>query len=95
MDLIQIFHSIIYPKMKKSFDFKESYYTRGQFGDLKRFEFSSKDSRLIGMLDFWSDNWIEIDLIDVLLGEEIYHRLFSPDELSENLFLEFEGFIYE
>ncbi|MGV6988176.1 hypothetical protein ACWA5Z_04130 [Testudinibacter sp. P80/BLE/0925] len=95
MDLIEIFYLNIYPEMKVFFDFKESYYREGQFGDLKRFEFSSKSLRYVGMFDFWSGNWIEIYLFDMLLEQDLYHRLFSPDELNENLFLDFDRIIHE
>lgn len=87
------FFKNILPKMNQDFLIKERHFYNGDFGNLHRFEFFGLKCRLIGNLDFWSLNWLEIHLLDLNSDNVLYHKLLSPDKVNEKSLLEFEDIL--
>ncbi|MEQ4511689.1 MAG: hypothetical protein ABN480_13945 [Dickeya sp.] len=76
---IDYFKKNIAPKMK-GYTFKYSYYTNGDFGDLERVEFEGKNR--IGGMDFWSKGWLDVDIYDMAVDDQIMNVLLSPEEIE-------------
>lgn len=75
---LQYFNQHITPKIPPHYHLEWSNFGEGSFGDLRRLEFESP--KYLGTVDFWSRDWVAIDLVDIGEGEEILNVLFSPDE---------------
>jgi hypothetical protein len=54
---------------------------KGDFGTLERVEFESEG--LMGIFDFWSQEWLDIHVIDPVVVEERLNILLGPDQESE------------
>jgi len=63
------------------YELKYSSFKNGDFGDLERVEIEGKNK--LGGVDFWSKGWVDIDVYDCILEEQILNFLLSPDELKK------------
>lgn len=75
---LQYFNQYIKPNLPSYYRLSWSNYAGGSFGDLHRLEFESP--QYLGTVDFWSKDWVAIDLVDISVGKEILNSLFSPEE---------------
>ncbi|MFZ6745607.1 hypothetical protein ACO0LC_20475 [Undibacterium sp. JH2W] len=65
-DHLAYFKELVEPQFPSSYILAWTEFLEGDFGDLKRLEFSS--SSKIGAIDFWSSDWLAIDVVDLELG---------------------------
>ncbi len=63
------------------YDFSYSSFINGDFGDIERVDFQGK-SRL-GGVDFWSQGWVGIHVVDLRIQEEVMNVMIGPDEADE------------
>jgi len=75
------FKELIEPRIPASYVLTWTEYLEGDFGDLKRLEFIS--STKIGAIDFWSRDWLAMDIVDLEIGEQVLNILYSPDQMHE------------
>jgi len=57
---------------------EKSFFKDGQFGDLERIEF--ENDKKFGTIEFWSQGWINMDIYDCNIDDQIFNILLSPDE---------------
>ena len=74
---INYFNNKIKPILK-GYSFKYSSFFDGDFGDLERVEFEGYNK--IGAMDIWSKGWLNIDVYDSSLDEQVMNILLSPEE---------------
>ncbi|WP_044000338.1 hypothetical protein [Hymenobacter swuensis] len=74
------FRSEIEPRLS-GFSLAYRSFGEGDFGTLERVEFES--TGLMGGFDFWSDEWLDLHVIDPTIGEERLNILLGPDKESE------------
>lgn len=79
------FNENIRPLLKK-YSFEYSSFANGDFGNLERIEI--KGCNKVGTVEFWSDGWIDLDVYDCSLDDQVINILLSPKEkdLAEQLF---------
>ncbi|WP_162042959.1 hypothetical protein [Undibacterium sp. YM2] len=75
------FKELVEPLIPASYVLTWTEYLEGDFGDLKRLEFSS--SSKIGAIDFWSKDWLAMDVVDLDAGDQVLNVLYSPDQMHE------------
>ena len=75
------FKELVEPRIPASYVLTWTEYLEGDFGDLNRLEFSS--SSKIGAIDFWSKDWLAIDVVDLDLDDQVLNVLYSPDQMHE------------
>lgn len=63
------------------FEVKYKVFADGDFGDLERIDFNSKE--IGGSVRLWSSGVLEIDLVDYISGESLMNILLWPEEDSE------------
>jgi hypothetical protein len=63
------------------FEVKYEVFTDGDFGDLERMEFNSKE--IGGSVRLWSSGVLEIDLVDYVSGESLMNFLLDSTQDSE------------
>ncbi|MBK5073440.1 hypothetical protein I2492_10900 [Budviciaceae bacterium CWB-B4] len=76
---IHFFKKNISPKLT-NYTLKYSSYPNGDFGDLERVEVQGENK--IGGIDFWSQGWIDIDIYDLTLDEQLINVLLDPNEME-------------
>jgi len=69
---------------------EKSSFKDGQFGDLERIEFESE--KKFGTIEFWSQGWINMDIYDCNIDDQIFNILLSPDE-KDTMISKIEEFI--
>jgi len=74
---INFFRKEIEPLLE-GYDFQYISFPEGDFGDLERVEFEGHNK--IGTVDFWSKEWISIDIYDLILDDQLINLLLGPDE---------------
>ncbi|BBB62642.1 hypothetical protein UNDKW_4369 [Undibacterium sp. KW1] len=75
------FKELVEPLIPASYVLTWTEYLEGDFGDLKRLEFSS--SSKIGAIDFWSKDWLAIDVVDLDAEDQVLNVLYSPEQMHE------------
>ena len=61
------FKIVIAPSLK-NYEIKYKFFEKGDFGSLNQVEFNSK--KMGGEIDFWSEGWLGIHLVDYIKGNE-------------------------
>ena len=54
------------------------FFSQGGFGSLNQVEFNSE--RIGGGIDFWSEGWIGIHLVEYSTGNELLNILLNPEQ---------------
>lgn len=64
-------------------DYKLTYssYPNGDFGDLERVVIEGGDK--VAGIDFWSKGWLDIDIYDLVLDEQVMNVLLDPTETKK------------
>lgn len=75
------FKELIEPRLPDACKLAWTEYLDGDFGDLNRLEITS--STKMGAVDFWSRDWLAIDVVDLSIGEQVLNVLYSPDQMHE------------
>lgn len=76
---IEYFKKNILPKLE-GYEFHYSSFPNGDFGSLERVEF--ENGIKFGTIDLWSKGWINIDIYDRELDEQLMNVLLSPSEVT-------------
>ncbi|SFQ23376.1 hypothetical protein [Hymenobacter arizonensis] len=71
------FQNEIEPQLS-GFSLSYSSFEKGDFGNLERVEFES--GGLMGTFDFWSYGWLDLHVIDPLIGEEQLNVFNEPEK---------------
>ena len=74
------FKNEIKPRLS-GFSVTYSNFGKGDFGTLERVELESEG--LMGTVDFWSQEWLDIHVIDAVAGEERLNMMLGPDQELE------------
>ncbi|WP_285401943.1 hypothetical protein [Luteibacter sp. ME-Dv--P-043b] len=53
----------------------------GDFGDIERVDLEGKSR--IGGIDFWSEGWVGIHVVDLRIQEEVMNVMIGPDRVGE------------
>ncbi|MFB3304738.1 hypothetical protein [Pseudomonas sp. AMR01] len=77
-------------RLLKGFSLEYSSFADGDFGDLERIELDGFNK--LGIVDFWSKDWVSIDIYDCALDEQVLNILLSPEE-KECISQAFEKFV--
>ena len=77
---INYFKKYIAPKLK-DYVLTYSSYPNGDFGSLERVVIESV--RIIAGVDIWSKGWLDIDIYDLNLDEQVMNVLLEPTEVKE------------
>lgn len=77
---INYFKKYIAPKLK-GYVLTYSSYPNGDFGSLERVVIESV--RIIAGVDIWSKGWLDIDIYDLILDEQVMNVLLEPTEVKE------------
>lgn len=75
------FKELVEPQISSSYILAWTEFLEGDFGDVKRLEFSS--SSKVGAIDFWSKDWLAIDVVDLERGDQVLNVLYSPDQMHK------------
>ncbi|MDF7660671.1 hypothetical protein PUG81_17045 [Erwiniaceae bacterium L1_54_6] len=60
------------------YEIKYSNFSNGALGDLERVEFEGEGK--VGTIDFWSSDWLGIDVFDLNLNDQTINVLLNPEE---------------
>lgn len=77
---IEYFKKSILPKLE-GYEFHYSSFPNGDFGSLERVEF--ENGIKFGTIDLWSKGWVNIDIYDRELDEQLMNVLLSPSEVTQ------------
>lgn len=77
---IDCIKKIIIPKLK---NYKLTYnsFPNGDFGSLERINIEGINK--VAGIDIWSKGWLNIDIYDLVLDEQVMNVLLSPEEIKE------------
>lgn len=64
------------------FSFRYSTFLHGDFGDLQRIEVEGFGK--LGTVEFWSREWLGVDIYDLDNDGAVMNVLLSPDEVSKS-----------
>ena len=73
------FKSCIAPQLD-SYKLIYSSFPHGDFGSLERVEIEGKEK--LATIDFWSTGWLNIDIYDLTLDEQVMNILLKPSEVQ-------------
>ena len=69
------------PKNTSNVDVKKSFFPKGDFGDLFRYEFES--NTILATLECWSNGAVSMDIFDIDVEEQIYVIFCLPNEIDQ------------
>jgi hypothetical protein len=77
---IDYVNKIITPKLK---NYKLTYnsFPNGDFGSLERIAIEGINK--VASIDIWSKGWLNIDIYDLILDEQVMNVLLEPEEIKE------------
>ncbi|MCO6527152.1 MULTISPECIES: hypothetical protein [Snodgrassella] len=77
---IDCIKKIIIPKLK---NYKLTYnsFPNGDFGSLERINIEGINK--VAGIDIWSKGWLNIDIYDLVLDEQVMNVLLGPEEIKE------------
>ena len=79
-EIFAYFNEALMPYFEQ-FELKNKFYKNGDFGDLNQIEFNS--DCMGGVVDFWSNGYISLHLVDYLSGNELLNIMLESNKIEE------------
>ncbi|OCG38892.1 hypothetical protein A9G29_10115 [Gilliamella sp. Fer2-1] len=77
---INSFKKELAPRLK-NYKLTYSSYPNGDFGSMERVIIEGNNK--IAGIDFWSEGWLDIDIYDLILDDQIMNILLEPSEIRQ------------